>query len=780
MIKIVSFINIIVIGIFFNACSPEKNTTQKNITGIFEDSFVASLHYKCSSSTDDSTLITNELGEFTCNDDDNISFSIGTNFYIGQTKVSELITPLSLYPHDASKVLNLIQLLQTLDSDNNSENGIQLDESLLSHLQDTNISLSDVDFDTNIEILLGKELISSEKAFEHFSQTLKKLNLEDFKVDYTTPLFTSNTTIDIYENLSKEIQITATDNASLTYSINKEKTVDASNFTIESQSGILRFTFTPDYELQTIYKVTIDVTDGLNRASQEFTINILDSDENPPLINTKSEIIVQENQLTVTTIDAEDENTLSYFLSGEDSDFFTLDASTGVLTFKKLADYEEQSSYKVTLSVSDGINITNKDITIFLLDIQEQDIPLLAIVMNWSDYYESSALLWHNKLFYQENSVASWYAKNTEGEVQIFPVEESSGTKNDGIIMIDMQKPHPGSIDTTLFRDTYIKDAITNSEVLNSIDFSKYDKDKNNILDKTELQLLFIVAGGEESYGDNSNHSIWALSWSFENYNAPSVDGIEVMKYTGDATKSGSFLMFGANHGNHSATVGIIAHELGHSLLNLYDYYDDGGGSGLGLYDIMSGGSWGFKTSDTYDGETPTQFSVFNKIEANLIKNITTVDATQTLTLKCSANEGIKLKTQNPHEYFLIECRDTENRDSDASFISVDSSFSNKLFTAIYHVDDAKDFEDYFVHSNTEDGTQTDSHHYNVALVEKDSSKLMTDTEGIIADFADVYREGDTISSSKFKLYDGTSTGFNVEIVEEDYSSRSVKIKIIK
>ena len=770
----------ILLTLFLSACSKEETKVQTT-TGIFTDSFVSSLNYKCSSDDKESSLLTNELGEFTCKSDENISFSIGEHFYLGQTAVKKLITPLSLYPNDAPKVLNLIQLLQTLDEDNNPENGIQLSNSLIAKLQSNTIALDDAEFDTKIETLLSKTVVTPEIAFTHFSKTVNSLGLENFSVDYTTPLFTSKDTFEVYENTKEIATITATDNASLSYSINSSKTTQASDFSIDAKSGALSFTFTPNYELQKNYKVTINITDGINRASKEFRIKILDSDENPPLISTPSEITVEENQLEVITIDAEDENTLHYSLSGEDSDFFKLDAQTGELTFKEMADYEKQKSYKITLSVSDGINITNKDITVFLLDEKERDIPLLAIIMNWSDYSETSALLWHNKLFSQEsNSVASWYRKNTQEEINLLPATESSGTVNDGIIMLDMKRAHPGSINSTLFRDSYIKSAITSSEVVDSIDFSKYDTNGDKMIDREELQILFIVAGGEESYGDNPSHSVWALAWSFENYTAPKIDGVEVMKYTGDAKTSGSFLLFGANHGDHKATIGIIAHEMGHSLLDLFDYYDDGGGSGLGVYDIMSGGSWAYTSSDYYSGETPTQFSLFNKMEADFTNKLTTLDASQTLTIQCSSNEGIKLKTKSSYEYFLIECRDTNKQSSDLSFASFDYRFSDKLFTAIYHVDDRKDSEGYFIHANTEDGLQTSSHHYNLSLLEKERSFLMTSSENIEADYADVYREGDFISNDRFELYDGTLTGFSVEILEEDYSKRSVTIKVMK
>jgi len=409
-------------------------------------------------------------------------------------------------------------------------------------------------------------------------------------------------------------------------------------------------------------------------------------------------------------------------------------------------------------------------------------VPTLVVIMNWTDYSENDPLIWHNKIFNKEvNSVNRWYYDSTDASIEFVPVKETSGIKNDGVIMVNMNKAHPGGANDTTFRDVEIRSAITNSAVVNSVDFAALDKNGDGDLSHTELQIIFIVAGGEESYGDPVYKSIWAHAWSYESNNAPTVDGVNLMRYTGVDVTSGSYAKFGATHGidsssSHKATIGIIAHELGHALLNLDDYYPiqaNNNGSGLGYYDIMSGGSWARKNIDSYDGDTPVQFSAFNKIDAKIDTNLTTVSSSQYITIKCSSNELVKLTTAHSNEYFLLECRDSARVDSDRAFNHLDSAFTdNKLFALIYHVDENKD-------NNNEDGAQTSSNHYKVRLIERDTGNSLTYNDDVEANYSDTYTDGYTIDSTKTKSYSGVS-GYNIEVLDSDYINRTMSFKITR
>lgn len=616
--------------------------------------------------------------------------------------------------------------------------------------------------------------------------TIKLNNLND-----NAPAITGPTTATVYENSTNIAQYTIDDadddNITLSFSNNL--------FDYNATSKYLFFKSAPDYESGIhSYSVRITASDSLYSSTHDLSITIKNKDDVVPSVNTFSKSIYENVPVgtivgTVGISSSGDSNITNFYLSGTNSQHFTIDSNGTIMTNADI-DYETLTNHRYDLEVKAKNRAGYSDVkpvTITIQDVLEKDIPTLVVVMNWTDYSESSATLWHDKIFNKsKNSAARWYQETSLGELDLVPLNETSGINNDGVIMVDMGVAHPGGNDNTNFRDTYIANAITNSEVKDNVDFAALDTNANGDLDISEIQIIFIVAGGEESYGDPTSHSIWAHAWSFGSGSTLSVDGVTVMKYNGDKATSGSYSRFGASHGDHSATIGVICHELGHAMLNLRDFYDDRGGSGLGWYDIMSGGAWAQQDGDTYAGETPTQFSTYNKSLSHFDMNRVVTSSSTTKTIKCSSNDDIKLTTSNANEYFLVECRDTAKDNSDISMNnariggyihSANDSFANRLFTLVYHVDDT----DGDSANNNESGTQTSSNHYNISILEKDpSTNIMTSEENIEADYNDVFIQGDVLDSTRTKLYDGSSTGYRIEITNEDYTDRTMTIKITK
>jgi len=667
----------------------ESSTTTQSAYLI--DSPLSGVSYKSESSSG----VTDADGRVTFESSDtSVEFYIG-GVILGDYNLSRLlddkkilVSELLGFARDESndeKVVKLLQFLQSLDSDKNPLNGINVDSDTATALANSSLdfresSLSIDDINTTLASL-SKELISEQKAVTYFEKSLQELG---FANDTYAPIFLSS-----------------------------------------------------------------------------------------------SEITVNENELASFLVSVLDASDVTFLLSGEDADAFSLDSQSGLVSFKEAPDYETKSTYSITLTATDANGQSStQDIVVTVHDIYEAElvsVPTLVVIMNWNNYAETDASAWYDKFFNKEsNSINQWLDDTLEGSLTLVPVEETSGTENDGIIMVSMGKDHPGGDDNTEFRDTEIADAITSDTVVDNVDFAALDSNGDGVLNQKELQIIFIVAGGEMAYGDPVDHSIWAHSWSFPSDSAPEVDGVNVMQHSSDEVKAGSYARFGANHGDHQATIGVIAHELGHSLLDLGDYYDSGDGSGLGWYDVMSDGDWAKKEGDDHSGETPTGYSAYNRIDTHLSMNVTDVSDSQTVTISCSSNSVIKLISSKESEYFLLACRDTAKEASDISFNYADNDFSeNRLFATIYHVDTQKD-------GNSESGEQTVDHHYKVALVEKDTSTLMTSTDDIRADYGDVYVVDDLIGSDRFVLYDGTETGYSVAIKAADYDARTMTIEITK
>ena len=186
------------------------------------------------------------------------------------------------------------------------------------------------------------------------------------------PIFTSNSTLEIEENIKTIATITASDadGSPLVFSIE-----DDSEIMITSD-GILSFITPADYETKTSYSTIIKVFDGIFSTSQTVTINVTDANDNPPVI-TSSDFTSDENQSSIGVIEATDVDTntvLTYSISGTDAEYMTVDSESGILTFSNTPDYETKNIYTVNLDVSDGLNSTSKEVSVQINNILEDII----------------------------------------------------------------------------------------------------------------------------------------------------------------------------------------------------------------------------------------------------------------------------------------------------------------------------------------------------------------------------------------------------------------------
>ena len=140
-------------------------------TGVFVDGPVEGLNYSCSSGE---TGITDSSGEFTCYENDTVTFYLGT-YELGSALMNNYISPVNLYPDNPRAALNVAQLLQTIDSDKKASNGIVVDSELIALLQDADVSCDDKYFDTAIVSYIEVELVSESKALLHLNNTLSAL-----------------------------------------------------------------------------------------------------------------------------------------------------------------------------------------------------------------------------------------------------------------------------------------------------------------------------------------------------------------------------------------------------------------------------------------------------------------------------------------------------------------------------------------------------------------------------------------------------------------------------
>ena len=115
-----------VLAVIFVGCGGGGNSTPKN-KGYFEDSAVAGVDYSTSSGFSGTT---GANGEFRYNINDKVTFKVG-NIVLGSATLkadNEYVTPDNLdgVGVDNNKKALILQFLQSLDTDNNPNNGIQI------------------------------------------------------------------------------------------------------------------------------------------------------------------------------------------------------------------------------------------------------------------------------------------------------------------------------------------------------------------------------------------------------------------------------------------------------------------------------------------------------------------------------------------------------------------------------------------------------------------------------------------------------------------------------
>lgn len=265
-------------------------------------------------------------------------------------------------------------------------------------------------------------------------------------------------------------------------------------------------------------------------------------------------------------------------------------------------------------------------------------------------------------------------------------------------------------------------------------------------MDGDELSVVVIVAGYETAYGGTASAlspSVWGHKWSWW-INYPTFDGVIITEYA----------QFGEMHATslsneHQATMGIMVHELGHLTYGLPDLYDtDGSSSGIGDFGVMSAGSWGKASDDTWSGETPVNACAWSKYRMSWVSGFEG-SGTEFIAASGNGTESdtvFRASSGTSNQYFLVENRRPVGYDRGLED-SLGTDFTGGL--AIWHVDDS-------LGSNA-----SDSHRW-VDLEEADGTQmgssygsntdLWTSTQGVFND----------ASSPSSNLYDGTASGVTI------------------
>lgn len=324
---------------------------------------------------------------------------------------------------------------------------------------------------------------------------------------------------------------------------------------------------------------------------------------------------------------------------------------------------------------------------------------MLVIGVEFNDYsFQSSTTVWQEKIFgTNNNAVNHYYNEISAGQFQFEPVNNSSVTS--GLTIVKLSQDHPdlysgsdinawtNDIRTKLY--PILEDALTklDTDVDKGFDFSTYDTNLDGKITPDELLIMFILAGEEDAYSGGIYASgVWAhVDCTTSSYN---FDGVNLL----GCNSGGNYAVFGERHYDnatvsHDATIGIIAHELGHAAFDLPDLYY-GGYTRIGYYGLMANGSWGQADITGEAGDTPTHMCAWSKMDTGWYSASQTSDSGTDIQVNATGSADyniIKVPLNGSHEeYFLVENRGSYGYDTGLK--DINSAYNGGM--AIWHIDE--------------------------------------------------------------------------------------------
>jgi len=361
--------------LLFTACSDNNNNDdvveeeivlENPLTGYVIDSGVKGFAYKCSPSGESG--VTDEDGTYICEEGESVEFSV-CGQSLGSMTAQKYITPSVIFPGDDEASLNLAQLLQSIDKDSNTSNGIEIDETLCSSLTDE-ISFTDPEFDTKIGEILqknGRTLVDKDTATKHLNDTYVKTDIDE---DGTKRTYEWK-----YGEWGNCAGACGTDNALKTREVTCEDSIGTQDETKcdadtkpentqECTASACPTTPTPTATPNRAPVFTSDENQSVEEGGVIYGAPALNrSISRAPAMSYPSIIL--------TATDA-DNDAITYSISGGDFEKFDINDTTGVVTFNIYPDFETKRTYLFTATATDTKNAsTTQDVNISITDKED-------------------------------------------------------------------------------------------------------------------------------------------------------------------------------------------------------------------------------------------------------------------------------------------------------------------------------------------------------------------------------------------------------------------------
>lgn len=203
------------------------------------------------------------------------------------------------------------------------------------------------------------------------------------------PAISSSSSFSLSENSTVVGTLVASDTSSGNISYTAVGGLDNALFSVNYTTGEIIFITAPDFEnpqdsnSDNTYELVIAASNGSVRTEQALSISVTDVNDVSPVVATTSPLTILENSTSVVTLAATDADSsvFTYTLTGgADQAAFTLDANTGLLSFSSVPDFEipgdanNDNQYEITVTVSDGVFSSNKDLLVNVGNVAETTI----------------------------------------------------------------------------------------------------------------------------------------------------------------------------------------------------------------------------------------------------------------------------------------------------------------------------------------------------------------------------------------------------------------------
>jgi hypothetical protein len=211
---------------------------------------------------------------------------------------------------------------------------------------------------------------------EYATPVSVELTIED--VNEHPTIISGSTATSVPENSGMQSVYTASavdpdGGSAITYSLTNNTN---GKFAIDSKTGIVTFAGGANFESPTTYTFTVRASDGNLFDEEQVTMQVTNVNEAPIIISGTTATSVQENSgstqvYTAAAVDPDAGSAITYTLTSNTDNKFTIDSKTGVVTFKGGADYESPTVYTFTVRASDGDSSDDETVTMPVKNVNE-------------------------------------------------------------------------------------------------------------------------------------------------------------------------------------------------------------------------------------------------------------------------------------------------------------------------------------------------------------------------------------------------------------------------